>query len=82
MYLTQFCGVYYIIECLDVIAVFTKRITKAASYEPAYLRSCSCNVGVKYSATRRVSTAVSILATPVASAPVAQFMETRSLTVM
>jgi hypothetical protein len=44
--------------------------------------SCSCRVGVKYSATRSVSTAMSMVATPSASTPLAQKFATRSFTVM
>lgn len=46
------------------------------------LSSCFVRRGVKYSATLSVSQAISIVAIPVASAPVAQCAATRSLTVM
>lgn len=48
-------------------------------YPPSYFfyLSCSCKIGVRYSATLSVSTATSIVATPVAGAPVKMFWTTR-----
>jgi hypothetical protein len=43
--------------------------------------SCSISVGVRYSATLKVSTATPIVATPSASSPVTVCLATRSFTV-
>ena len=68
---------------IDLITSYLRKLVKLPYKRFSfYDKSCSFNVGVRYSATRNVSTAISIVATPVASTPLAQKLLTRSLTVM
>jgi hypothetical protein len=66
-----------IIQHQDYVIIVKKRPSKKCAY-----LSCSCKMGVRYSATLRVSTAIWMVATPSAGFPSTVCLATRSLTVM
>ena len=75
---------YYVDQLYELLEYITIACVRACGHDMTWFAydNCSEMVGVKYSATFKVLTAMSIVATPVASLPVAQKADTRSLTVM